>query len=294
MPSGVTPAGSGPYPAVPTLILQGGEDLRTPPEGSARVAEAIPGAQRVVVPGVGHAVVGSDPSNCGLRALRRFLAGEPAGGDCPRVATGVPAATPPPASLAQVTPAEGLRGRVGRTAAAVGMTVSDLSFALSPAFFAYSGGGLRGGSFAVRGGRLELRRLEAVRGIRLSGYAGEGSLRLRVSGPRAAAGRVRLTPNGLLRGRLGGRRVAVRLRSVADAARGASPRRGVGRRWRSGVAGARPAAARTRVTHSRALSAPSVTSARCPVTAPLRACPFRPTPPVACGIPTRLVRSTPR
>src|SRR5215210_2325787 len=40
VPSGVTPTGSGPYPAVPTLILQGGEDLRTPPEGSERVAAA--------------------------------------------------------------------------------------------------------------------------------------------------------------------------------------------------------------------------------------------------------------
>lgn len=215
VPSGATPAGSGPYPAVPTLILQGGEDLRTPPEGSARVAAAIPGAERVVVPGVGHAVVGSDPSNCGLRALRRFIAGHPAGGDCPRVATGVPAALPPPSTLARVLPAEGLRGRVGRTAAAIGMTVHDLAFALSPAFFDYSGGGLRGGSFAVRGGRLQLRRLEAVPGVRLTGSARGGALRLRVTGPGAAHGRVRLTAAGVLRGRLGGRRVVVRLRGVA-------------------------------------------------------------------------------
>ena len=39
-----------PYPTVPTLILQGGEDLRTPPEWSARVAARIPGAQRFVDP----------------------------------------------------------------------------------------------------------------------------------------------------------------------------------------------------------------------------------------------------
>ena len=57
-----------PYPAVPTLILQGGEDLRTPPEGSARVAAHAPGAQRVVVPGVGHAVTGRRPDGCGVRA----------------------------------------------------------------------------------------------------------------------------------------------------------------------------------------------------------------------------------
>ena len=39
-----------PYPTVPTLILQGGEDLRTPPEWSARVAARIPGAHRIVDP----------------------------------------------------------------------------------------------------------------------------------------------------------------------------------------------------------------------------------------------------
>jgi pimeloyl-ACP methyl ester carboxylesterase len=238
VPSGATPAGSGGYPAVPTLILQGGEDLRTPPEGSARVAAAIPGSERVVVPGVGHGVVGGDPSNCGLRALRRFIAGAAAGGDCPRVATGVPPSIPPPASISRVAPAEGLHGRVGRTAAAVGMTIDDLAFAVSPAFLAYSDGGLRGGSFAVRAGRLVLRRFEAVRGVRLSGRAAGDELHLRVTGPRAARGRVRLTMDGLLRGRLGGRRVAVRLRNLAAASAGAggapalggllrrSPRRG--------------------------------------------------------------------
>src|SRR5215218_9783174 len=53
------PAG-GAYPAVPTLMLQGQEDLRTPPEVSAHVAALIPGTQRVVVPGVGHAIIGAD------------------------------------------------------------------------------------------------------------------------------------------------------------------------------------------------------------------------------------------
>ena len=47
------PAAGGAYPAVPALILQGGDDLRTPPESSARVAAALPGAQRVVLAGVG-------------------------------------------------------------------------------------------------------------------------------------------------------------------------------------------------------------------------------------------------
>ena len=80
------PVLGGAYPAVPALILQGGEDLRTPPAVSARVAARLPGAARVVVPGVGHAVVGGDPSGCGVRRLLAFLHGRaglgavPAGG----------------------------------------------------------------------------------------------------------------------------------------------------------------------------------------------------------------------
>ena len=58
-----------PYPTVPTLILQGGEDLRTPPEVSARVAARIPGSVRIVVPGTGHSTV-SDPRTCSRRRDR--------------------------------------------------------------------------------------------------------------------------------------------------------------------------------------------------------------------------------
>ena len=222
VPAGRVPAPEGPYPAVPTLILQGGEDLRTPPEGSAAVASKIPGAQRVVVPGVGHAVVGGDPSGCGVRALRRFVEDRPASGDCPRVGTGVPEVAPPPARLRRVAPLRALHGRVGRTAAAIGVTVDDLVFALSPAFLSYSGGGLRGGSFAVRGQRVVVRRYSAVRGVWVTGVARRGLLRLRVGGRAAAHGRVTMRVGGRLRGRLGGRRVNVRLRGGASLASAAS------------------------------------------------------------------------
>jgi pimeloyl-ACP methyl ester carboxylesterase len=217
VPSGRVPAPVAPYPAVPTLLLQGGEDLRTPPEHSLHVAQAISGAARVVVPGVGHAVVGGDPSGCGIRALNRFVAGRPVGGDCRRVGTGVPATTLPPARLSRVRPLRGLRGRVGRTAAAIGLTVDDLAFSLSPAFLAYSGGGLRGGSFAVRRNRVVLSRFSAIRGVQLTGVARGGVLRMRVGGRAAARGRVRLTAGGRLRGRLDGRRIDVRLGQAAAA-----------------------------------------------------------------------------
>jgi hypothetical protein len=197
----------GAYPAVPALILQGEEDLRTPPEVSARIAARLPGAQRVSVPGIGHAVVAADRSGCGRRQLRRFLAGAPVRARCPRVPTGVPATGVPPTSLAQLPPAAGLQGRVGRTVSAVDATLDFLAFALSPALGENRGGGLRGGRYRS-GRRLELHDVVVVPGVRLSGSEGRsGTLRLRVRGAAAARGRVRITSRGRLRGRLGGRAV---------------------------------------------------------------------------------------
>jgi hypothetical protein len=87
---------------------------------------------------------------------------------------------------------------------------------------------------------VELRRLEAVRGVRLTGHTGGGVLSLRVSGSAAAPGRVRLSQSGLLRGRLGGRRVSVRLASVASASSVTPAGAGLAGPWRP--AARRPAA----------------------------------------------------
>jgi pimeloyl-ACP methyl ester carboxylesterase len=205
------PAG-GAYPAVPTLLLQGEEDLRTPPETSARIATLIPGAQRVTVPGVGHAIIGADTSGCGHRQLMRFLAGKPVRARCPRVKTGVPETAVPPASFAAVVPPAGLSGRVGRTAGAIDATLDYVSLALSPAIdFNGRGGGLRGGSYQLRR-RLSLDDVVVVPGVRVSGRQQRGgSLRLRVAGPAAARGTVEVSRRGRLTGRLGGRRVRAQL-----------------------------------------------------------------------------------
>jgi len=206
----------GAYPAVPTLMLQGGEDLRTPPEVSVRVATLIPGAQRVTVPGVGHAVIGADPSGCGRRRLLRFVARERADAPCRRVPTHVPATGVPPVSFAALAPARGLEGRVGRTVSALDATLDFLDFALSPAFaVGESGGGLRGGSYRL-GRRLSLSRLIVVPGVRVSGKdRPPGSLTLSVRGRAAAHGTVVVTRRGRLTGRLAGRRVAARLANGA-------------------------------------------------------------------------------
>jgi hypothetical protein len=189
------------------------------------VAAKIPGSVRVVVPGVGHAVVGGDPSGCGVRAIGRFLDGLDVAATCPRVGTGVPDVPIPPRHFAGLHAIRGLPARVGRTAEAIRLTVDDLVFALSPAFLNYSGGGLRGGSFAVLRDRVAIRGYSAIDGVRLTGSARKRVLHLRVTGPAAAAGRVAVS-GGTLRGRLGGRRVHLRyggaagtLARVASAAR---------------------------------------------------------------------------
>jgi pimeloyl-ACP methyl ester carboxylesterase len=234
------PLPGGAYPMVPALILQGGEDLRTPPAGSARVAAAL-GAQRIVVPGVGHAVVGGDPSRCGIRRLSAFLRGRAITAGCPRAPTQVPATGVPPTALSQLAPAAGLRGRAGRTVAALDVTLDDLTFALSPALGSpLSGTGLRGGSFRLRRRAIVLGGLQVVPGVRVSGrLPRRGSARLRISGAHAARGRLRISPSGVVRGRLDGREVRGRLR--------AGPPRPV-------ASGARSVAKTARFRHRTALS----------------------------------------
>ena len=209
----------GPYPAVPTLILQGDEDLRTPPEASARVASLIAGAVRVTAPGVGHATVGSA---CPTRQLLRFVAGQPVRVTrCPRRPTGVPATAVPPVRIGLVRPARGVGGgRVARTVGALDATLADVALVRSLRVVYRRGGGLRGGSWRLaRGGRLRLSSYVVVPGVRVSGVVDRrGRVRLRVAGGAAADGRISVGADGRLRGRLGGRAVSVRLRSWRAAA----------------------------------------------------------------------------
>ncbi len=174
------PAG-GPYPDVPALLLQGEEDIRTPAEVSAHVATLFPRATRVSVPGVGHAVVGGDPSNCGIRRLRRWLDGGRVRTRCPRVSTDVPAVGVPPTSFGALEPSAGVRGsggdvRVRRTVAALDATLADLAFAISPGGFAGgNGGGLRGGTLRLdNAGRLDVDGVVVVPGVAVTGEERRG------------------------------------------------------------------------------------------------------------------------
>lgn len=211
------PAPPAPYPQVPTLLLQGGEDLRTPPTSSAHVASLIPGSHRLVVPGIGHGITTADVSGCGQRALLRFVAGQSVPTRCPRVPTGVPGVLSAPSAFAALHGVPGLPLKVGRTVRAVVATLNDLALVLSPATLSDSGGGLRGGAWAAKGQQLLLRRYVAVPGVAISG-GGTGDLVLRIAGASSAHGTVTLDGKGRLSGTLAGRRVDLRLRSASSAA----------------------------------------------------------------------------
>ncbi len=105
-----------PFPHVPTLILSGADDLRTPTANAREVAAQIPGSQLLVVPNTGHSVLSSDPTRCASDALQALFAGKPIK---PCVATPPSPILNPtplaPARLADVAPAKGNRGLPGRT-----------------------------------------------------------------------------------------------------------------------------------------------------------------------------------
>ncbi len=67
-----------PPPArIPTLVLSGELDLRTPLEQARALARSLPGARLVVEHGVGHSVLGAAPGGCADGAVAAFLAARP-------------------------------------------------------------------------------------------------------------------------------------------------------------------------------------------------------------------------
>ena len=195
--------GPGPLPNVPTLLVEGGADLRTPLETATQVAAGVPRAQVVTVPGVGHSPGSAGASRCAEDLAVRFFSGR----SVPSVCRGVRVPSPtgvPPRSLRGLT-----------ASAAVGLTLEDV---VQDVVFAGDGGrgvGLRSGRY-VLGRELRLRGLSFIPGLKLTGRIARfdsdtrrrGSLR--VSGPRGYRGVLRFRGRAVS-GRLGGRRVGARL-----------------------------------------------------------------------------------
>jgi pimeloyl-ACP methyl ester carboxylesterase len=217
------PPAVGPLPNVPTLILSGAQDLRTPTSNAQRVAALIPDAQLEVVPFTGHSVLGADFSRCASGAVAAFFAGTPVGQCAPRNNFFAP--TPiTPRKLAYVHPPPGLGGRPGRTLTAVLDTILDLSRQVVGATLQASQelprgssfGGLRGGYAQLTGSAVILRHLSFVAGVELNGRfpIRNGELQtawIQILGAEASHGTVRIGTGSRVTGTLGGQHFDVSL-----------------------------------------------------------------------------------
>ncbi|HEY1540648.1 MAG TPA: alpha/beta fold hydrolase [Solirubrobacteraceae bacterium] len=231
-PMASTPVATGPEPDVPTLVIDGAADIRTPLADAAQVKSLIPDAQMVAIPFTGHSALASDLSSdqCAERAVGQFFAAQAvapcaAGGQNPFSPTPVA-----PTRLTQLKPT-GPAGKVGLTISAALATATDIrrqiiGDALEAGSVPTRTGGLRGGRATVHGGRLTLIDVTYVPGVQVSGSErvdGTGTGALRIRGAKAAHGSLTITSKTIT-GVLGGHRVSLVSRAAAVDATGASNR----------------------------------------------------------------------
>ncbi len=222
-----TPPAASALPNVPTLILSGEQDLRTPTSDARRVAALIPDAQLLVVPFTGHSVLGSDLSDCSSLAVSAFFTGNPVQ-PCTTTAN-LFAPTPlTPTKLADVHPPAGLGGRPGQTLVAVLDTFVDLNRQVIAATLqadeelpsGSSFGGLHGGYAKLTTSEAILRGLSFVPGVQLTATfpVRDGKLQaanIRVSGTQASPGTVRFGGTSeRVTGTLGGKRFDLSIAKV--------------------------------------------------------------------------------
>jgi pimeloyl-ACP methyl ester carboxylesterase len=216
------PATAGPLPDVPTLVVNGAADLRTPLEDASSVKSLLPQAQLLAIPYTGHSALASDqtPDKCGLRGVAQFFAGQPV---TPCAEPGNPfSPTPVAPTRLERLPGTGGTGKVGRTVTAAMRTAVDMrrqviGDLLEVGQLPARVGGLRGGHAAITpGGRILLEKVVYVPGVEVSGDVPldvGATQSLRVGGPKAARGSLTITPSSIT-GRLGGRRVNLVARSA--------------------------------------------------------------------------------
>ncbi len=210
-PSGNVPLGAGPLPNVPVLAVNGGFDMRTPAASAAAVISKFPQGQLIVVPSVGHSVLGADPSFCAGRAVRAWMLGTSFSTQCARPEPYVntspafpPARRTTPAGVAATF---GIASRTLRDAQAVWL----MTQAGAPPQVA----GLYGGRLIGTDNGFRLVRYSIASGVELSGtlrvtgfgppFTFEGALT--VGGKMAAPGLLGLNTRGTLAGTLGGQLV---------------------------------------------------------------------------------------
>ena len=196
--------GPGPLPDVPVLALSGGLDLRTPTVGAASVVARFPQGQLLVVPGVGHSVLTSDPSGCALRAVRSWMLDGPVPASCNRAApllATMPAFPAPRAKKAGAQQTLSLVSVTLREAAATWLLMSAETGKAPPTAGLY-GGTLTGGASSFTLAHYSIAPGVALTGtLKLKGdklpFVFQGAVR--VSGMDASAGLFALSGPSLRR-----------------------------------------------------------------------------------------------
>jgi len=222
-------------PNVPTLIISGADDMRTPTSNALAVKALIPDATIVTVPDTGHSALTTEFGHCGTDAVAAFFAGVTVTTTCK--AGSLPGYLRPaqaePTSLTRITPLRGSRGGAGRTAHAVELTLGWTARELAESLFEtligsynpsynHGLGGVDGGYAKVSTGssqRVTVRfhAFSYVAGVRISGSIVDGVGTLRISGARAAAGSLVAKRSNDFIGTLGGVYVHFHLRATASA-----------------------------------------------------------------------------
>ncbi|MEA2148309.1 MAG: hypothetical protein QOD69_139 [Solirubrobacteraceae bacterium] len=215
-------AAPAPLPAVPTLVVDGAADLRTPLEDAFQIATLIPGAQVLPVPYTGHSALAGDntPEKCALRGVAQFFAGLTVE-QC--AASGNPF-SPTPVAPTRLSRLSGTGGasKAGRTTTAVLRTTSDMrrqviGDLIEAGQLPRRLGGLRGGHATVSPtGMIRLTKVVYVPGVEVSGTVpldAGAAQRLRIGGDAGAHGNLTVTPIRIT-GRLGGRLVNLVARSA--------------------------------------------------------------------------------
>jgi pimeloyl-ACP methyl ester carboxylesterase len=227
------PVAPGPVPPVPTLIVSGGADVRTPARDARALAARIAGAQLLEVPFVGHSTIGADPTGCTRAGVAAFFAGQRVP-PCTATAPQFPPTRIAPTRLDRVPGAT----RARKTIRAVEDTLEDINELYAEIAverrkaprIGTAVGGLRGGNARWTASGIRLRRAQYVPGVIVTGFAARfrtATTRLTVSGPGGSRGTVRILPGGRVVARLDGRRVTARVpvaTANASAARAAIAR----------------------------------------------------------------------
>jgi pimeloyl-ACP methyl ester carboxylesterase len=221
------PAVPRPLPDVPTLILEGALDLRTPLEGALRVAQQLPHSTTITVPSTGHSTLGSDTSECTLNAIDRFLNGGTPRTSCPEPPADLVVDEPAPLALSEVDRMKGAPSSVARMLNAVSLTIDDVEQqSANQAIIAFTndidgpvrGGGLRDGRFRLGNTGTSIENVVYVPGVRVSGRllnraARIGTFRVSADGKR---GVVSYRGGGIITGTFDGKRFRVRVPRPVD------------------------------------------------------------------------------